>query len=142
MKQSALVIATLFAAVEANKNHDDARERMQRDIHGYIKNGIKFDMKVLKAVHQDVIRVTKAENEWRDEARENWAEGHVVMDEYVNAAKYEESQKTVTHPSAATKGWGNVHYDHPQQIMDKWMKAYKDDVELGQEWKEDFGEYM
>jgi len=26
--------------------------------------------------------------------------------------------------------------------MDKWMKAYKDDVELGQEWSEDFGEYM
>ena len=60
MKQSALVIATLFAAVQANKNHDDARERMQRDIHGYLHNGIKFDKKVLKAVHQDVVRVHKA----------------------------------------------------------------------------------
>ena len=127
MKQSALVIATLFAAVEANKNHDDARARMQRDIHGYLKNGIKFDMKVAKAVHQDVVRVHKAENDFKVEARENWAEGHVVMDEYITAAKYEESQKTVTQPSAATKGWGNIHYDHPQQIMDKWVKAAKHD---------------
>ena len=59
--------------------------------------------------------------------RENFRESQVVMDEYVAAAKYEESQKTVTKPSAATKGWGNVHYDHPQQIMDKWVKAYKHD---------------
>jgi hypothetical protein len=142
MKQSALVIATLFAAVQADKNHDDARERMQRDIHGYLKNGLKFDKKVIKAVHKDIIRVHKAENDFKQEARENFAQGHVVMDEYVEAAQYEESQKTYTPPSAATKGWGNVHYDHPQQIMDKWAKAYKDDVELGQEWKEDFGDYM
>jgi len=60
MKQSALVIATLFAAVQANKNHDDAKERMERDIHGYLNNGMKFDMKVAKAVHQDVLRVKKA----------------------------------------------------------------------------------
>jgi len=26
--------------------------------------------------------------------------------------------------------------------MDKWMKAFKDDIELQQEWKEDFGDYM
>jgi hypothetical protein len=55
---------------------------MQRDIHGYLKNGIKFDMKVIKAVHEDVIRVHKAENDFKQEARENFKEGHVVMDEY------------------------------------------------------------
>ena len=44
---------------------------MQRDIHGYLKNGIKFDMKVIKAVHEDVIRVHKAENDFKQEAREN-----------------------------------------------------------------------
>jgi hypothetical protein len=100
---------------------------MQRDIHGYLKNGIKFDMKVIKAVHEDVIRVHKAENDFKQEARENFKEGHVVMDEYVSAIKYEKSQETYTPPSAATKGWGNLHYDHPQQIMDKYVKAYNHD---------------
>jgi len=88
MKQSALVIATLFAAVEASPNHDDARVRMQKDINGYLKNGIAFDMKVLKAVHQDVKRVKKAQNDFKQEARENFAEGHVVMDKIVDAAQY------------------------------------------------------
>jgi hypothetical protein len=65
MKQSALVIATLFAAVEANKNHDDARARMQRDIHGYIHNGLKFDAKTYEAIHQNAIRQTNIENNFK-----------------------------------------------------------------------------
>ena len=69
MKQSALVIATLFAAVEANKNHDDARARMQRDIHGYIHNGLKFDTKTYEAIHQNAINQTYLRNNYVDDVR-------------------------------------------------------------------------
>jgi hypothetical protein len=92
MKQSAIVIATLFAAVQAdNKNLEAAKARLHADVHGYLKNGLKFDQKVIKAVYQNAERQSEIENNWRVEARENWADGHVVMDEYVNAIKYEKS---------------------------------------------------
>jgi len=56
MKQTALVIATLFATVEAS----DAKERLNRDIHGYLHEGLKFDTKVIKALHKNEVRVVKA----------------------------------------------------------------------------------
>jgi hypothetical protein len=141
MKQSALVIATLFAAVEANRNHDDARARMQRDIHGYIKNGAKFDAKTYEAVHENAIRQTRIENQFKEEARENLKNGHLVMDEYVHAMKYEKSQETYTAPSAANGQWGNIHYNNPQEIMDNYVEAVENDRELGNEWKADFELY-
>jgi hypothetical protein len=76
MKQSALVIATLFAAVEANKNHDDARARMQRDIHGYIHNGLKFDTKVSEAIQQNHYNQTGITYEFKDDIRSNIENQH------------------------------------------------------------------
>ena len=141
MKQSALVIATLFAAVQAD-NRADAKARMERDIKGYLHNGLKFDTKVIRAVHGDVRRQTRIENHWNEEARENFSEGFVVGDEYVNAMKYEKSQETYTPPTAANGQWGNIHYNNPQKIMDNYVAAYKHDQELGEEWREDFHETM
>ena len=69
MKQSALVIATLFAVVEAE--HHTAKQRMERDIKGYLHNGLKFDTKVIKAVHANAVRVNKLENNFKEEARNN-----------------------------------------------------------------------
>jgi len=123
MKQSALVIATLFAAVEANRNHDDARARMQRDIHGYLHNGLKFDAKTYEAIHENAIRQKRIENKFKEEARENLRDGHVVMDEYVHAMKYEKSQTDYTPPTAANGQWGNIHYNNPQKIMDNYVEA-------------------
>lgn len=134
MKQSALVIATLFAAVNASKAQEAAKARMETDLKGWIHNGIAFDKKVLKAVHGDVTRVAEARAKFNDEARENWAEGHKVMDDYVEAIKYEKSQETVTQPSKANGYWGSIHYNNPQQIMDKWVEAMEADKELGGEW--------
>lgn len=140
MKQSALVIATLFAAAQAAPA--DAKARMERDIRGYLSNGLKFDKKVLRAIHGDVRRVAEARAEFNEEARENWAEGHEVWDEYIDAIKYEKSQETVTKPSKANGQWGNIHYNNPQKIMDKWVAAVEHDQELGEEWQEDWDEYM
>lgn len=70
-----------------------------------------------------MIRVKKAENAWKGEARENLEEGHKVMDEYSHAMKYEKSQTTYTAPSAANGEWGNIHYSNPQKIMDNYVKA-------------------
>ena len=123
MKQSALVIATLFAAVEANRNHDDARARMQRDIHGYLHNGLKFDAKTYEAIHENAIRQKRIENKFKEEARENLRDGHVVMDESVHAMKYEKSQTVYTPPTAANGQWGNIHYNNPQKIMDNYVEA-------------------
>ena len=123
MKQSALVIATLFAAVEANRNHDDARARMQRDIHGYLQNGLKFDAKTYEAIHENAIRQTRIENKFKEEVRENLRDGHVVADEYVHAMKYEKSQTVYTPPTAANGQWGNIHYNNPQKIMDNYVEA-------------------
>lgn len=141
MKQSALVIATLFAAVQAD-NRADARARMERDIRGYLHNGIAFDTKVVKAVHGDIRRASAINAKWNEEARENWSEGFVVQDEYDNAIKYEKSQETYTAPSAANGQWGNIHYNNPQKIMDGYVAAYEHDQELGAEWKEDFHNYV
>ena len=134
MKQSALVIATLFASVNASKAQEAAKARMEADLKGWFSNGLAFDKKFLKAVHGDVSRVAEARAKFNDEARENWAEGHEVMDDYVAAMKYEKSQEKFTPPSKANGGWGSIHYDNPQKIMDKWQEAVEADHELGEEW--------
>jgi len=61
MKQTALVIATLFATVEAS----DAKERLNRDIHGYLHQGMKFDKHVGKALLKNEVRIVKAHNEFK-----------------------------------------------------------------------------
>jgi len=137
MKQTALVIATLFATVEAS----DAKERMNKDINGYLHNGLKFNTKVIKAGHQNEVRIVKAHNEFKDEVRENLAEGHEVMDQYAEAWNYEKSQATFTPPTKANGEWGNIHYNNPQKIMDKWAHAVEDDRELGEHWSEDVNRY-
>jgi len=63
MKQTALVIATLFATVEAK--HSDAKERLRKDIHGYLHEGLKFDQKVGKALIKNEVRIVKAHNEFK-----------------------------------------------------------------------------
>lgn len=98
--------------------------------------------KFATAVGADIHRVAKARAEFNEEARENWAEGHKVMDDYVEAIKYEKSQEVVTKPTKANGWWGSIHYNNPQKIMDKWVDAMEADHELGEEWEDDFGEYM
>jgi hypothetical protein len=85
MKQSALVIATLFAAVQADKSVDAAKARLQANIRGYLRNGLKFDQKVAQAIHSDIAREAKIDNQFKDEVRENLKEGHEVMDKYRDA---------------------------------------------------------
>ena len=51
MKQSAVVIASLFAAVNASKAQEAAKARMEADLKGWLHNGLAFDKKFLKAVH-------------------------------------------------------------------------------------------
>jgi len=136
MKQNAIVIATLFAAVSANRAA--AKARMEKDISSYLRNGLEFDTKVIKAVAADHRRVVAAQNEFKDEARENFRNGHKVMDEYAAAVRYEKSQETYTAPSAANGQWGNIHYNNPQKIMDNYVKAYKADQEVGEAWREDW----
>jgi len=48
------------------------------------------------------------------------------MDKYEDAIAYESSQTTFTPPTAANGEWGNIHYNNPQKIMDKWMGAAED----------------
>lgn len=139
MKQSALVIATLFASVEATQS--EARARLERDIRGYLNNGVAFDTRVINAVHGNARREARINAHFKDEVRENWAEGHVVMDEYVNAMKYEKSQEVYTPPSAANGQWGNIHYNNPQKIMDNYVEAMENEEELGEEWREDIHDY-
>lgn len=142
MKQSALVIATLFAAVQADtKAQEAAKARLQANIKGYLRNGLKFDQKVAQAVHQDILREVKIENKFKDEVRENLKEGHEVADQYRDAVAYEKSQEVYTPPSKANGYWGNIHYNNPQKIMDKWVEAMEDDKELQQDWKEDIEAY-
>jgi hypothetical protein len=140
MKQTAAVIAALFATVHADV--DAHKAAFERDIHAYLENGLEFDKKFVKAVGGDVHRVAVARAKFNEEARENWAEGHKVMDDYVEAIKYEKSQEVVTKPTKANGWWGNIHYNNPQKIMDKWADAIEADHELGEEWEDDFGEYM
>lgn len=138
MKQNAIVIASLFAAVTANQAQ--AKARMEADIRGYLHNGIEFDTKVVRAVAANHSRVTRAQNDFKDEARENFAEGHKVMDKFVDAVKFEKSQETYTAPSAANGQWGSIHYNNPQKIMDNYVEAYKADQAVGKEWSEDIQE--
>jgi hypothetical protein len=58
MKQNAIVIATLLAAVSANRAA--AKARMEKDISSYLRNGLEFDTKVIKAVAADHRRVVHA----------------------------------------------------------------------------------
>lgn len=115
---------------------------MERDIRGYLHNGIKFDTKVSNAVHGDVRRGAHIDAHWNEEARDNFSEGFVVADEYAKAMQYEKSQETYTAPSAANGQWGNIHYNNPQKIMDGYVAAYEHDQELGEEWSEDFHNYV
>ena len=143
MKQSAIVIATLFSAVAAapTAGQEAAKARMQADIKGYVTNGTKFVNRAKQIADANNLRQQKIQNDFKEDVRENIKEGQEVHDEFVNAWKYEESQYTVTKPSAATKGWGSIHLDNPQKVMDNYVAAYKHDKALGMEWKEDITEF-
>ena len=145
MKQSAFVIATLFSAVAADAtttaNHNDAKQRMENDIKGYLSNGHKFENRVVKAAQQNAKRQKALRNDFKNEVRENIKTGHVVADEYKAAYEYEKSQITVTKPSAANNQWGSISVGNPQKVMDNYVAAYKHDRALGNEWKEDIQEY-
>ena len=94
MKQSAIVIATLFSAVAAGPNtagQEAARARMQADIQGYVTNGTKFVNRAKQIADANKLRQTKIQNEFKEDVRENIKEGQEVHDEYVNAWKYEKS---------------------------------------------------
>ena len=91
MKQNALVIATLMATVYADRNHDDAKARLERDIRGYLHQGLKFDSKALKAIHKHAVKQTEARNKFNEEMRDNFVEGIKVGDEYIDALAYERS---------------------------------------------------
>lgn len=119
MKQSAFVIATLFSAVTAadattTANHNDAKQRMENDIRGYLTNGHKFEQRVVKAAQANAQRQKALRDDFKGEVMENIKEGEAVHDEYVAAYKYEKSQISVTKPSAATDQWGRIHMSNPQ----------------------------
>jgi len=63
------------------------------------------------------------------------------MDKYAEAYNYEKSQTAFTPPTKANGEWGNIHYNNPQKIMDKWGKAVEEDRELGDKWGEDVQRY-
>lgn len=113
MKQNALVIATLMATAQADRNIDDAKARLERDIRGYLHQGLKFDSKAIKALHKHAVKQAKVENKFKEEMRDNFVEGIKVGDEYIDAMAYERSQEVITPPSAATGNWGNIHYNNP-----------------------------
>lgn len=114
---------------------------MEKDISSYLRNGIEFDTKVIKAVAANETRVAKAHAELKDEMRENFTRGHEVGDMYADALRYEDSQVVYTAPSKANGEWGNIHYNNPQKIMDGYVKAYKADQANGAAWREDFAEF-
>jgi len=139
MKQSAAVIAALFASASAqaaapSAGLTSAKQRLHNDISGFIKSGYEFDKDVVQASDAAQIRNQKINNTFEGEVNANVAEGHKVLDDYMSAYEYEKSQVVYTPPTKDNFQWGNIHYNNPQKIMDGYVAAFKKDQELGQDW--------
>lgn len=146
MKQSAAVIAALFATASAqvaapNAALTSAKERLHNDISGFITSGYTFDKDVVQASDAAQIRNQNITNSFEGEVNANIATGHKVLDDYMSAYEYEKSQVVYTAPTADNFQWGNIHYNNPQKIMDGYVAAFKADQELGQDWVEDAQNY-
>jgi len=142
MKQSVIVISALFAAVEANANVADAKARMERDIRGYLHEGIEFEFKNIKSATKMIKRDQKTKNKWNNEVRQNIEETHVVLDEFKSALEYEKSQIVQTEvPSANNFNWGKIEINNNQQIVDNYMETAAHGKDLSHEWAKDATAY-